>query len=132
MSKSSTPIQLRIDAWLNVSCLYKTRTEAQRACTGGKISVNGERAKPHRKIKFGDLIVITTKTGKSKLVVRKIVKHNLPKSEANKLYEEILYLPNKQEAELQELLRRAGPLPGTREGTLRKRERRIRRQLKGF
>ena len=37
---------VRIDVWLDVSCLFKTRSEAQKACKGGKVSVNGQSAKP--------------------------------------------------------------------------------------
>ena len=45
----------RLDVWLDVACLFKTRSEAQRACQGGKIEVNGQgTAKPHREVKPGD------------------------------------------------------------------------------
>jgi predicted rRNA methylase YqxC with S4 and FtsJ domains len=39
---------VRLDVWLDVACLFKTRSEAKRACEGGKVEVNGENAKPHR------------------------------------------------------------------------------------
>ena len=48
-SKSSSDRgPMRVDAWLDVACLYKTRSEAKRGCEGGKVEVNGEHAKPHR------------------------------------------------------------------------------------
>ena len=47
---------LRVDLWLDVACLFKTRTEAQHACKGGKVDVNGQAAKPHREVKPGDVI----------------------------------------------------------------------------
>ena len=34
---------VRLDVWLDVACLYRTRSEAQRACVGGKVEVNGQR-----------------------------------------------------------------------------------------
>ena len=37
---------VRIDIWLDVACLFKTRSEAQRACKGGKVDLNG--AAPQR------------------------------------------------------------------------------------
>jgi len=40
--------RVRLDVWLDVACLYKTRSEAQRACNGGKVEVNDQRAKFHR------------------------------------------------------------------------------------
>ena len=47
---------VRLDIWLDVACLFKTRSEAQRAIKGGKVDVNGQAAKPHRVIKPGDVI----------------------------------------------------------------------------
>ena len=32
---------IRLDVWLDVACLFKTRSEAKRACEGGKIEVLG-------------------------------------------------------------------------------------------
>ena len=34
--------ELRLDAWLDVACLFKTRSDAQTACRNGKLSVNGQ------------------------------------------------------------------------------------------
>ena len=42
------PAEVRLDVWLDVACLFKTRSEAQKACRGGKVEVNGQSAKPHR------------------------------------------------------------------------------------
>ena len=49
VENTSDPV--RLDIWLDVACLFKTRSEAQRACKGGKVEVNGQSAKPHREIK---------------------------------------------------------------------------------
>ena len=38
---------MRLDVWLDIACLFKTRSEAKRACEGGKVDVNGEHAKPN-------------------------------------------------------------------------------------
>jgi len=48
---------VRIDVWLDVACLFKTRSEAKRACEGGKVTVNDEQAKPHRLIREGATLV---------------------------------------------------------------------------
>ena len=50
---------MRLDVWLDVACLFKTRSEAKKACEGGKIDLNGQAAKPHRDIKPGDEIEIS-------------------------------------------------------------------------
>ena len=47
-------MSVRLDVWLDVTCLFKTRSEAQKACRGGKVDVNGQAAKPHREMKPGD------------------------------------------------------------------------------
>ena len=49
-----TDTTVRLDVWLDVACLYRTRSEAQRACHGGKVEVNGQSSKPHRQLKIGD------------------------------------------------------------------------------
>ena len=41
---------VRLDVWLDVACLFKTRSEAQRACKLGKVRVNDAVDKPHREI----------------------------------------------------------------------------------
>ena len=38
---------VRLDVWLDVACLFKTRSEAKRACEGGKVTVNGEIGRAH-------------------------------------------------------------------------------------
>ena len=61
---------VRLDIWLDVACLFRTRSEAQKACKAGKVDVNGQPSKPHREIKSGDEIVISRPLGrKQRLVV---------------------------------------------------------------
>ena len=43
--------EIRLDVWLDVACLFKTRSEAKRACEGGKVDVNGQTARPNRLIR---------------------------------------------------------------------------------
>ena len=38
----TTAETVRLDVWLDVACLFKTRSAAQKACTSGKIDVNGQ------------------------------------------------------------------------------------------
>ena len=114
-TESFAPAQIRVDVWLDVSCVCKTRAETQRACKGGKVSVNGERVKPHREILAGDRVTITTPSGRLRqLLVKALADRHLLKVEARTLYDDITPPPTPEEAELRDLLRRASPVAGAR------------------
>ncbi len=121
--------RIRLDVWLDVACVCKTRSAARQACLGGKISVNGTRAKPHREIGAGDRINITTASGRRReLVVRSVAPRHVPKPEAQTLYEDVTPPPTPEEVELRELLQLAGPIRGSRQGAPDRRERRLLRR----
>jgi ribosome-associated heat shock protein Hsp15 len=124
--------RVRVDIWLDVACLFKTRSEAQRACNGGKIEVNGQRAKPHRELRLGDEVVITRSAGRrQRVIVRGLAERHLPKAEARALYEDLTPAPTPEELELRRLAALARPFrPGG--GTPSSRQRRELRRLKGF
>lgn len=119
---------VRLDVWLDVACLFPTRSEAQRACKGGKVAVNGQRGKPHRDVRAGDEIAITRPNGiKQRVAVRELADKHLPKAVARTLYEDTTPPPSADELEFRRLLRRAGPPAGSPD----KRERRRLRKLRG-
>lgn len=124
----------RLDVWLDVACVFKTRSEAQRACKGGKVFLNGHRGKPHQEIHLGDKLEITMTGGRKKhLSVTGLAATHIPKAQARELYDDITPPPTAQEQELRELLRRAGPVPGSQtkhRTTPDQRDRRALRQLK--
>ena len=97
---------IRLDVWLDVACLFKTRSEAQRAITGGKVEVNGQNAKPRRLIQAGDQLRITRPAGRRQLiVVNGLAEKHLPKSEARLLYEDRTPPPTPEELAARELER---------------------------
>lgn len=124
---------MRLDVWLDVACLFKTRSEAKRACEGGKIDVNGQAAKPNRDLKEGDRLDITRPLGRrQQVVVRGFSEHHIPKAEARRLYEDVTPQPTAEEIELLRIAKMAAPF--TRRASLGapdKRERRQLRRLKG-
>jgi ribosome-associated heat shock protein Hsp15 len=124
--------QVRLDVWLDVACLFKTRSEAQKACSGGKVEVNGQAAKPHRLLRAGEEIRITRGHGRKQLVVvRTLAEHHVPKSEARALYEDRTPPPTPEEREILEIeraFRRSFGAPPARSPD--KRERRALRKLK--
>ncbi len=97
---------VRLDIWLDVACLFKTRSEAQRACKGGKVVVNGGPAKPHRDVRVGDELVITRPLGRRQtVVVRALADRHLPRAEARMLYDDRTPPPSLEEVELRRLER---------------------------
>lgn len=100
----------RLDVWLDVACVFKTRSEAQRAIKGGKVEVNGHPAKAQRPIKAGDVLDITKAHGrKVRLIVAGVADAHIPKAEARALYEDVTPPPSPAEQQLRELMRLAGP-----------------------
>ena len=120
---------LRLDIWLDVSCLFKTRSEAKRACEGGKVDVNGDHAKPNRQIREGDRIRISRGAGRFQdVVVRIILEQHVKKSEARVLYDDVTPKPSPEEVELRRqdrLYRAAAAAAGTP-------DRRRRREIRKF
>jgi ribosome-associated heat shock protein Hsp15 len=123
---------MRLDLWLDVACLSKTRSEAKRACEGGKVDVNGHAAKPNREIKPGDEIQITHRFGRrQKVIVRALAEQHVAKAEARQLYEDVTPKPTPEEVELRRIARMAAPFtrPASA-GAPDRRERRALRRLK--
>ena len=122
---------MRLDVWLDVTCLFKTRSEAKKACEGGKVDLNGQTAKPHREIKAGDEIEITRPLGRrQKVVVRGLAEQHIKKADARLLYEDLTPKPSPEEIELRRMARLAAPFRPASAGSPDKRERRALRRLK--
>jgi len=97
---------LRLDVWLDVACLFKTRSEAKRACEGGKVDVNAEHAKPHRVVREGDRIRITRPFGRRQdLIVRIVLDQHVKKAEARVLYDDVTPNPTPEEIEMRRIER---------------------------
>ena len=121
---------MRLDVWLDIACLFKTRSEAKRACEGGKIEVNGERAKPHRNIHEGDRLRLTRGYGRHQdVVVRLLIDEHVKKAEARALYDDMTPKPTEVEIESRRL-DRAYRAAAVAAGTPDRRRRREIRRLK--
>ena len=123
---------MRLDLWLDIACLFKTRSEAQKACKTGKIDVNGQPAKPHREIRVGDEIVVQRPLGRrQRIVVQALTEKHVPKAEARELYKDLTPPPTPEEIEMRKLARLTGPFLRPRgSGAPDKRERRQLRRMK--
>jgi ribosome-associated heat shock protein Hsp15 len=122
---------MRLDVWLDVACLFRTRSEAQKACRNGKVEVNGVAAKPHREVRIGDSLRIVRPLGRVQLVaVRGLADRHIAKAEARALYFDQTPAPTAEEVAMRRIERvfHATMAPRQRPD---KRERRILRGLKG-
>ena len=122
------PDSVRLDVWLDVACLFKTRSEAKRACEGGKVEINGEHAKPHRAVREGDRLRISRGYGRHQdVIVRFLIDQHLPKADARALYDDVTPKPTSEQVEMRRIeraYRAASQAAGTPD---RRRRREIRR-----
>ena len=82
------PASVRIDKWLWAARFFKTRALAVEAIAGGKVQVNGTRAKRSKLIYQGDRVRLRKGPYEYQLVVRVAGHRRGSPTEAEKLYEE--------------------------------------------
>lgn len=61
---------VRIDKWLWAARFFKTRSLATDAVDGGRVRQNGERIKPARSVKIGDVLMIDNGATEWEVVVQ--------------------------------------------------------------
>jgi len=120
--------RLRLDKWLWSARFYKTRSLAAQAIDGGKVKLNGERAKPSKEVKPGDVVELRAGELHWRVEVRAVSARRGPAAEAAKLYAESEESRAGREQML--LIRRAGPRP-IHHGRPTKRDRRMIRRFTG-
>jgi ribosome-associated heat shock protein Hsp15 len=79
---------IRIDKWLWAARFFKTRSLAAEAVAGGKVEINGQRAKPSRNIQPGETLNIRKGPFEWTVVVRGIAQNRGPAPQARLLYDE--------------------------------------------
>ena len=122
---------VRLDKWLWAARFFKTRGLARDAVDGGKIHINGVKAKPSKIITPGLEIEISLGKVDMVVIVRNVREDRRPASEAQLLYEETAESIKKRETE-RDLNRfsREGFQPADHRPN--KRERRQMTKLKGI
>jgi len=129
MGAQSPPTSQRLDVWLDVACLFKTRSLAQSACRGGKVEVNGSVARPSRLLRPGDELRITRGGERRQIVVvRDVAPRHIAKAAARDLYEDRTPPPPPEALEERRLRRAFGVRAPSRPAS--KRDRRALRRLK--
>lgn len=121
---ASTPEQdlMRLDKWLWAARFYKTRSIASAAIDAGHVRMAGQRCKPGRSVRIGEVICMQREHGEQEVMVQALSAFRRPASEARALYEETAGSLRKR-AEADEL-RRLAPTPQSASGRPTKRERR--------
>ena len=95
--------EVRIDKWLWAARFFKTRSLAADAVNGGKVHVNGQRCKPGKDIKVGDLVSVTKEQFTWQIEVTDLNKQRRPAKEASLLYQEedVSVVKRQQQIEVQ-------------------------------
>jgi ribosome-associated heat shock protein Hsp15 len=78
----------RLDKWLWAARFYKTRSLATDAIDGGKIHVDGDRVKPAKEVRLGQVIQIRRKDLDMEVVVKALSVTRRGAPEAALLYDE--------------------------------------------
>jgi len=121
---------IRIDKWLWVIRIFKTRSQASEACNGGKVKIDGHNAKPSREIRVNDIIDVQQSGIRKTVKVLKIHKNRV----AAKLVPDIMQdLTPPEEYERLEMIRQLNIEKRERgAGRPTKKDRRNISKLKGF
>ncbi|MFQ5527890.1 MAG: RNA-binding S4 domain-containing protein [Thermoanaerobaculia bacterium] len=80
---------VRLDKWLQVARVFKTRSQATRACGAGRVRVNDTVAKAHRSLALGDRVEVTLRGYGRVLEVRELRDRPLPRAEAPRVFEDL-------------------------------------------
>ncbi len=123
--------EVRLDIWLDVACLFPTRSQAAAACAGGKVDLNGRAGAAHRLVRSGDRLAITFAHGKRTFVVRGLLEKHVRKSDARSLYEETTPPLSPEVLEARRLERLLAPRGGGGSRPTKK-ERRQRERARGW
>jgi ribosome-associated heat shock protein Hsp15 len=104
---------MRIDRWLWAARFFKTRGLATDAVAGGHVRVNGDRVKPAKDVRAGDVVDVRAGETRFTVVVRALAERRGPAKVAATLYEETAESVAARAAAAERRLSRA---PGTGPG----------------
>ncbi|HWH15522.1 MAG TPA: RNA-binding S4 domain-containing protein, partial [Miltoncostaeaceae bacterium] len=105
-----SPGRVRLDRWLWAARFFKTRSLAAEAVQGGRVDVNGTRAKPSKELRVGDRVDLTIGSVAWTVDVRGLSDRRGPAPEAQRLYEETD--ESRERRERHAAQRRLAPAPG--------------------
>lgn len=125
MGEQKELTSLRADKWLWATRFFKTRSQASKACDGGKIKRDGDAIKPSTPLKPGDLLTIPAheanyqKEVKVIQIIEKRVSATLAQEAYEDLTDEELVKEAREAARVERIMRQEGD-----QGRLTKKKRR--------
>ncbi len=120
---TESPGKVRLDKWLWAARFFKTRALAAEAIDGGRIEVNGERAKRSKAIQAGDTVRVRRPPFEQVVLVTAVSENRGSATIAAGLYQETDASSKARDA-LAEQLRGMGPPAFRDKGRPSKKERR--------
>jgi ribosome-associated heat shock protein Hsp15 len=121
---------MRLDRWLFAARLFKSRSLAATAVSGGRVHLNGERVKPAHAVRVGDVLELARGTLVFECQVAALPLRRGPAREAALCYQES-EASSARRAQFAERMRLGAGLAPRPEGRPEKHERRALRQLRG-
>lgn len=115
--------RVRLDKWLWAARFFKTRALAAEAIDGGKVEINGDRARRSRLLAVGERVTVRKPPFEQHVLVRALSEQRGPASVAATLYEETAESRQAREA-LAAQMRALGPPVFREQGRPNKKERR--------
>jgi ribosome-associated heat shock protein Hsp15 len=94
----AVPDKFRLDKWLWAARFFKTRGLAVDAIDGGKVRVDGQRAKASKEVRVGSELRVTRADGEWTIIVRGLSVQRRSAPEAALLYEETEESRNQRQA----------------------------------
>ncbi len=125
----------RLDKWLKISRLFKTRTISSDACEARHVKVNNISAKPGKFIKPGDELIIRKDGRYRSFIIKELCHRSISAKLAVELYEETTEAKlTPEEKEMIAITRKTAPRYERKyeDGRPTKKEGRAIRKLKGF
>jgi ribosome-associated heat shock protein Hsp15 len=78
--------RIRLDKWLWAARFFKTRSLASQAIDLGRVRIDGERIKPAREAKVGEMVDLQVGDDRLQVVIRALSAQREPASVARELY----------------------------------------------
>ncbi|MDF2940167.1 MAG: RNA-binding domain protein [Gammaproteobacteria bacterium] len=81
-------MEVRLDKWLWAARFFKTRSMTKAAIEGGKVHIDGQKAKPSKNLSIGMVLTIKQGLEKKTVIIKSLSDQRRSATEAALLYEE--------------------------------------------